>query len=113
MLSRLTSIHEWLLCDSRRQLDFMVIEASATISLALISQSSAEAKYRGVVIAVAEATWIQNLLLELHISLRHASVVFCDNVLAIYVIENHVQHQRTGTKHIEIDIHFVREKGQC
>nr|GEV27042.1 ribonuclease H-like domain-containing protein [Tanacetum cinerariifolium] len=35
------------------------------------------------------------------------TLVYCDNVSAIYLSSNHVQHQRT--KHIEIDIHFVRD----
>ncbi|MFS7996236.1 putative RNA-directed DNA polymerase [Helianthus anomalus] len=73
-----------------------------------ISRSSAEAEYRGVANAVAEATWLRNLLLELHLPLRKASVIYCDNVSAVYMSDNPVQHQRT--KHIEIDIHFVREK---
>ena len=34
--------------------------------------------------------------------------MYCDNVSAIYLTRNPVQHQRT--KHIEMDIHFVREK---
>nr|XP_043629836.1 uncharacterized mitochondrial protein AtMg00810-like [Erigeron canadensis] len=49
-----------------------------------ISCSSVEAEYRGVANVVAEICWLRNLLLE--------------------------QHQRTN--HIEIDIHFVREKIQ-
>ncbi|KAL8103658.1 hypothetical protein AgCh_028016 [Apium graveolens] len=73
-----------------------------------ISRSSAKAEYRGVANAAAEATWLRNLLLELHVPLRQASVIFCDNVSAVYMSDNPVQHQRT--KHIEIDIHFVREK---
>ncbi|KAJ0583006.1 putative RNA-directed DNA polymerase [Helianthus annuus] len=73
-----------------------------------VSRSSAEAEYRGVANAVAETTWIRNLLFELHTPLTRASVVFCDNVSAVYLSNNPVQHQRT--KHIEIDIHFVREK---
>ncbi|KAJ9562044.1 hypothetical protein OSB04_007204 [Centaurea solstitialis] len=73
-----------------------------------VSRSSAEAEYRGVANAVAEATWVRNLLLELQLPLRQASVVYCDNVCAVYLSDNPVQHQRT--KHIEIDIHFVREK---
>ena len=36
-----------------------------------------------------------------------ASLVYCDNVSAIYLSGNPVQHKRT--KHIELDIHFVRE----
>ena len=35
-------------------------------------------------------------------------VGFCDNVSAVYLAHNPVQHRRT--KHIELDIHFVREK---
>jgi hypothetical protein len=35
-------------------------------------------------------------------------VVFCDNVSTVYMASNLVQHRHT--KHIEIDIHFVREK---
>ncbi|GKA85262.1 uncharacterized mitochondrial protein-like protein, partial [Tanacetum coccineum] len=48
-----------------------------------------------------------NLLLELHTPLFTATLVYCDNVSAVYLSTNPVQHQRT--KHIEIDIHFVRE----
>jgi hypothetical protein len=73
-----------------------------------VSRSSAEAEYRGVANAVAEATLIRNLLLELHLPLRRSSFIYCDNVYAVYLSDNPVQHQRT--KHIEIDIHFVREK---
>ena len=35
-------------------------------------------------------------------------MVYYDNVSAIYLAGNPVQHPRT--KHIEMDIHFVREK---
>lgn len=73
-----------------------------------ISRSSAEAEYRGVANAVAETTWLRNLLCELHVPLQWATIVYCDNVSAVYLSHNPVQHQRT--KHVEIDIHFVREK---
>nr|GEW41068.1 ribonuclease H-like domain-containing protein [Tanacetum cinerariifolium] len=46
-----------------------------------------------------------NLLRELHSPLSTATLVYCDNVSAVYLSANPVQHQRT--KHIEIDIHFV------
>ncbi|GJW72005.1 ribonuclease H-like domain-containing protein [Tanacetum coccineum] len=72
-----------------------------------LSRSSAEAKYRGVANVVAETAWLRNLLLELHTPLQTATLVFCDNVSAIYLSANPVQHRRT--KHIEIDIHFVRD----
>ncbi|KAJ0836851.1 putative RNA-directed DNA polymerase [Helianthus annuus] len=73
-----------------------------------ISRSSAEAEYRGVANTVAETCWIRNLLLELHVPVRHATIIYCDNISAVYLAQNPVQHQRT--KHIELDIHFVREK---
>ncbi|GJR04581.1 ribonuclease H-like domain-containing protein [Tanacetum coccineum] len=41
------------------------------------------------------------------IPLSTATIVYCDNVSAVYLSSNPVQHQRT--KHIEIDIHFVRD----
>ena len=73
-----------------------------------VSRSSAEAEYKGVANAVAETCWLRNLLLEMHCPLRRATIVYCDNISAVYLSSNPVQHQRT--KHIEIDIHFVREK---
>ncbi|GJR45486.1 ribonuclease H-like domain-containing protein [Tanacetum coccineum] len=72
-----------------------------------LSRSSAEAEYRGVANVVAETAWLRNLLRELHTPLLSATLVYCDNVSAIYMTANPVQHQRT--KHIEIDIHFVRD----
>ncbi|GKB65555.1 ribonuclease H-like domain-containing protein [Tanacetum coccineum] len=72
-----------------------------------LSRSSAEADYRGVANIVAETTWLRNLIRELHSPLSTATLVYCDNVSAVYMSANPVQHQRT--KHIEIDIHFVRD----
>ena len=73
-----------------------------------VSRSSAEAEYRAVANAVAEASWLRQLLEELHSPLRRATVVYCDNISAVYLSTNPVQHQRT--KHIEIDLHFVCDK---
>ena len=65
-------------------------------------------EYRGLANLVSEACWLRNLLLELHCPLKRATIVYCDNISAIYLSTNPVQHQRT--KHVELDIHFVREK---
>jgi hypothetical protein len=73
-----------------------------------LSRSSAEAEYRGVANVVAESCWIRNLLLDLQCPIMKATLVYCDNVSAVYLSGNPIQHQRT--KHIEMDIHFVREK---
>ncbi|KAK4358302.1 hypothetical protein RND71_023912 [Anisodus tanguticus] len=75
---------------------------------ATLSRSSAEAEYRGVANVVSESCWLRNLLLELHCPIQKATLVYCYNISAIYLSGNPVQHQRT--KHIEMDIHFVREK---
>jgi hypothetical protein len=48
------------------------------------------------------------LLVGLHRPLERATIVYCDNISSVYMASNLVQHHRT--KHIEIDIHFVREK---
>ncbi|KAJ9564861.1 hypothetical protein OSB04_000827 [Centaurea solstitialis] len=72
-----------------------------------VSRSSVEVEYRGITNVVAETAWLRNLLLELYCLIFHATVVFCDNVSGMYLASNPVQHQRT--KHVEIDLHFVRE----
>ncbi|GJS50237.1 ribonuclease H-like domain-containing protein [Tanacetum coccineum] len=72
-----------------------------------LSRSSAEAEYRGVANVVAETAWLRNLFRELHSPLSTATLVYCDNVSAVYMSANPAQHQRT--KHIGIDIHFVRD----
>ena len=69
----------------------------------ILSRNNAEAEYRGVANVVSDSCWIKNLLLELHCPIQKATLVYCDNVSAIYL-----SGQRT--KHIEMDIHFVREK---
>ena len=57
---------------------------------------------------VAEAFWLCQLLQELHAPLRRATMVYSDNISSVYMSSNPVQHPRT--KHIDIDLHFVREQ---
>ncbi|KAE8810071.1 hypothetical protein D1007_13278 [Hordeum vulgare] len=73
-----------------------------------VSWSSSEAEYRAIANAVAEASWLRQLLTELRRPPPRATVIYCDNVSAMYMSGNPVQHQRI--KHIEIDLHFVRER---
>ncbi|XP_021985224.1 uncharacterized mitochondrial protein AtMg00810-like [Helianthus annuus] len=77
---------------------------------AVVSRSSAEAEYRGVANVVAELCCLRNLFLELHRPVQKASLVYCDNISTVYLSGNPVQHQRI--KHIELDIHFVRDQVQ-
>jgi hypothetical protein len=48
------------------------------------------------------------LLLELQCPIIKVTIVYCDHVSVVYLLGNPIKHQRT--KHIEMDIHFVREK---
>jgi hypothetical protein len=74
----------------------------------IVSRSSAEAKYRVIANGVAEATWLRQLLHELETPPSRCTLVYCDNISAVYLSTNLIQHQRT--KHVEIDLHFIREK---
>nr|GEZ85006.1 ribonuclease H-like domain-containing protein [Tanacetum cinerariifolium] len=86
---------------------FLSKQKYATERQFTIYRSSVEAEYQGVTNAVAETCWLRHLLRELHTPLSTATLVYCDNVSVVYLSSNHVQHQRT--KHIEINIHFVRD----
>jgi hypothetical protein len=74
----------------------------------VVSRSSAEAEYHAVANGVAKATWLHQLLLELQSPPSWYTLVYCDNISVVYLSNNPVQHQ--CTKHVEIDLHFVREK---
>jgi transcription termination factor Rho len=68
--------------------------------LDIISRSSAKAEYHAVANGMAEA------IQELHALLSKSTHIYCDNVSAVYLSTNLVQHQHT--KHVEIDLHFIR-----
>jgi hypothetical protein len=74
----------------------------------IVSWPSAEAKYHAVANGVAEATWLRQLLHELQTPPSRCTLIYYDNINAVYLSTNPVQHQRT--KHVEIDLNFVREK---
>jgi hypothetical protein len=74
----------------------------------VVSRFSAEAEYRAVAKGVAEASWLRQLLAELHSPIAKSTLVYCDNVSAVYLSINPVQHHRM--KHVEIDLHFVHDR---
>jgi hypothetical protein len=57
---------------------------------------------------MAEATWLRQLLNELQTPPSRCTLVYCDNINVVYLFTNPVQHQHI--KHVEIDLHFIREK---
>nr|GEV41856.1 ribonuclease H-like domain-containing protein [Tanacetum cinerariifolium] len=92
------------------------LSSSSTTSLVAYSDADwagypttrrSSSEYRGVANVVAETCWLRNLLRELHKPLSSATLVYYDNVSVVYLSSNPVQYQRT--KHIEINMHFVRD----
>lgn len=75
---------------------------------AVVSRSSAESEYRALADTAADIMWLHSLLQELGIAHESPSLLWCDNVSAAALAANPVFHART--KHIEIDVHFIREK---
>lgn len=69
-----------------------------------ISRSCVEAEYHVFV----QTSWMWNLHCELYFSPHQTTLVYCDNMNAVYISSNPVQHQQTNN--IEIDLHFVWDK---
>ncbi|KAL5566072.1 hypothetical protein UlMin_029236 [Ulmus minor] len=74
----------------------------------VVSRSSTESEYRALAHISCEIAWLESLLGELTFSLTQTPVTWCDNLSASTLAANPVYHSRT--KHVEIDIHFVRDK---
>ena len=77
---------------------------------ATISLSFTEAEYRVVRQVVGELVWLERLLDELTFKCSLPIHVHCDSQAAVHIAKNPIFHE--GTKHIEIDCHFVRTKIQ-
>ncbi|CAL5327838.1 unnamed protein product [Camellia sinensis] len=75
---------------------------------AVVSRSSAEAEYPAMAHGTCEILWIHFILAELGFEETVPSSLFCDNKSTIMLSSNSVLHERT--KHIEIDIYFIRER---
>lgn len=74
----------------------------------VVSRSSAEAEYRSLASLSTKLIWLRSLCCELGLSSYQPFQVWCDNKSAISLASNPVFHSRT--KHVEVDIHFIREK---
>ena len=74
----------------------------------VVSRSSTEVEYRALAQATSEVVWIQTLLDELNTLLAAAPIMWCNNQGVIALAYNLVYHAKT--KHVEPDIHFIKEK---
>ena len=74
----------------------------------VVARSSAEAEYRAMAHGACEILWLKKILEELKRPLEMPVKLYCDNKVAITIAHNPVHHDRT--KHVEIDIHFIKDK---
>lgn len=74
----------------------------------VVTRSSAESEYRSLAAASAELVWLQSLFSEMKIHCIEKPTIWCDNLSATELARNPVYHSRT--KHIKIDMHFIRNK---
>ncbi|GJY06815.1 ribonuclease H-like domain-containing protein [Tanacetum coccineum] len=73
-----------------------------------LSKSSIKAEYRALASVTSEVIWILKFLKDLQSENLLPVSLHCDSNSAIKIAANPVFHERT--KHLEIDLHFVREK---
>lgn len=73
-----------------------------------VARSSTKSEYRALAQVAAELTWVQSLLKELQLSLPRSPIVWYDSISAAALAANPVLHSRS--KHIEINVHFIRDK---
>jgi histone deacetylase 1/2 len=73
----------------------------------LVARSSVEAEYRSLANLSSEMLWLQSLLTELGCRF-YTPKILCDNLSTVSLAHNPTLHHRT--KHMELDIFFVREK---
>jgi hypothetical protein len=74
----------------------------------VVSRSSAEVEFRSMTLGICELLCIKIILEDLRIKWEELMRLYCDNKFAIGIAHNPVQHDRT--KHVEVDIHFIKDK---
>ncbi|KAE8703262.1 Dynamin-related protein 5A [Hibiscus syriacus] len=73
-----------------------------------VSRSTMEAEYKSVADAAADIAWVNALLTDLGIQQGREPIVWCDKTSTVAMSANPVYHAQS--KHVDLDVHFVREK---
>ena len=71
-----------------------------------VSLSTAEAEYIAAGSSCSQLVWMKQMLTEYNVT-QDVMTLYCDNLSAINISKNPIQHSRT--KHIDIRHHFIRE----
>eukprot|EP00253_Pinus_taeda_P028727 PITA_28727 len=71
----------------------------------VISLSSVEAEYCGIIEASKEALSLLQILSKFASQQQHLTTLWCDNQSVIQLCKDPIQHQRN--KHIELHMHFI------
>ena len=74
----------------------------------VVARSSVEAEFRAMAQGICELLWMKVILEDVKVKWGEPMRLYCDNKSAISIVHNPVQHDRT--KHIEVGIHFIKEK---
>ncbi len=71
-----------------------------------VSLSTAEAEYIAAGSSCSQLLWMKQMLKEYNVE-QDVMTLYCDNLSAINISKNPIQHSRT--KHIDIRHHFIRD----